>query len=330
MSVRSFLSKINFESGRNPVLVKNKHHKRFIPAPYKSVVLFQADFELAWAWRYSKSSSNPLQKSILKSRLERDNIPKLLHLCEQYNVPVTWLTVGHLFIERCKKIYGVAHHEIKRLPHFENNWWKYSGNDWYENDPCSDYIAAPEWYCPDLINLIINSRVKHEVGCHTFSHIDCTDKICSSEVFISEIEACKKAAEPYGINLKSFVHPGHTIGNLNNLRLMGFTSFRTDYENVLGFPIRHGNGLWELKNTAEIAYRNTWSINYHKYRYKKIIDRAIKNNRLCLFWFHPSFDPIVVNEILPELFHYINMKRDELLISTTNDYIAWINSDNLQ
>jgi len=323
--IKSYLSKINFLLGRNPAIEKRADWRKFIPEPYNAVITITADFELAWAWRYSKSSSAPHKLALEKARKERENIPNILDLCEKYNVPITWAAVGHLFLKECKRNEtGKAHPDLPRIGKFENEFWRFSGNDWYEFDPCTNFKDAPEWYCPDLIKMILNSKVKHEIGCHTFSHIDCRDEVCSTEVFNAEINVCKKEAKKYGVELKSFVHPGHTIGNLDNLANAGLLSFQTDNTNTLGYPFKHKNGLWELKRTYEFAFRKDWSIDYHIYRCKKIIDRAIKNNSVCNFWFHPSFDERFMDSILPEIFKHIQSKADRIYISTVSNYIDFI------
>jgi peptidoglycan/xylan/chitin deacetylase (PgdA/CDA1 family) len=321
--IRSWLSKANFSFGGNPKIERRKEWRKFIPEPYKAFIIISADFELAWAWQYAKTQ-NPYQLSIEKAKQARQNIPKILNLCETYNIPITWATIGHLFLESCQKRGNVPHPKINRLNHFENNYWKFKKGDWFQHDPCSNFKENSEWYAPDLIKLILERSVKHEIGCHTFSHIDCSDDVCPSEVFNSEIEACKSEAEKLGLQLKTFVHPAHTIGNLDNLIKQGFTSFRTDYRNVLGYPIKHNNGLWEFQQTAEFVYRKEWSINYHIYRYKKIIDRAIKSNTVCYFWFHPSFDSIFVEKIMPEIYKYIAQNRDKIYITTTGEYVEMI------
>ena len=321
--LRAQISKINFSLGQNPKIEKHKEWRKFIPAPYKTVILISADFELAWAWQYAKAQ-NSYQLAVEKAKQARQNIPKTFSLCNTYNIPITWATVGHLFLESCKKENNILHPEIRRLDHFENNYWKFDNGDWFQYDPCSNVKENPEWYAPDLIKLILESSVEHEIGCHTFSHIDCRDEVCSSEVFNSEIEACKSEVEKLGLQLKTFIHPAHTIGNLDNLVKQGFTSFRTDYRNVLGYPIKHQNGLWEFQQTAEFVYRKEWSINYHIYRYKKIIDRAIKSNTVCYFWFHPSFKPVFVEKIMPDIFKYIAQNRDKIYITTTSEYVEMI------
>jgi predicted deacetylase len=172
--------------------------------------------------------------------------------------------------------------------------------------------------------MIIDSKVKHEIGCHTFSHIDCKDEVCPPDLIRAELRECNKLAKERGINLKSFVHPGYTIGNLNVLAEEGFTNFRTNTRNVLGYPRKHKNGLWEFEQTAEFVYRKDWSIYYHRYRYIAIIKRAIRSNTVCVFWFHPSFDPIVVEKIWPEVFRFINENREIIWVTTHTGYVKWL------
>ncbi len=324
--IKPVLSKLNFAIGRNPVTEKTENFRNFIPEPFKAVVLISADFELSWAWQFAKHTKYPLEKALKNARQERENVPVFLGLCEQYNIPITWATVGHLFLESCKRSNGLAHPELLRLNNLENEFWLFGGKDWFENDPCTDFLTSPEWYCPDLIQLILKSKVKHEIGSHTFSHIDCRDIVCSVNVFDSEITACKIEAEKLGIQLKTFVHPAHTIGNIERLSYHGFTSFRTDYKNALGYPFRHPSGIWEIKNTAALYYRKEWTLKYHIYRYKKIIDRAIRSNTVCCFWFHPSVEAFFIDEVFKELFDYLNRNRSDVWISTTADYIDWLNS----
>lgn len=323
--IKPTISKINFALGRNPKIEKREDFRKFIPEPYKAVVLISADFELAWAPRYSKDFENPLNSSLKLARRERENVPMILKLCDEFNIPITWATVGHLFLKECKRENGIAHKEIPKVNTYQGSYWDFNSKDWFEYDPCSNYKDAPEWYAPDLIEQILNAKVKHEIGCHTFSHIDCRDEICPPSLFEAEINECKKEAAKLGLELKSFVHPGHTIGNLDKLAEIGFTSFQTDPGNILGYPVKLKNGLWEVKRTYEFVYRKEWSIDYHIYRYKKIIDRGIKNNSVCNFWFHPSFSPLFLNNVFPEILKHLNILKKEILITTIGEYVDWLN-----
>jgi len=276
--MKSYLSKLSFELGRNPKIEKREDWQKFIPKPYKAVLIISADFELAWAFRFTKSEKNPVENALKRARLARKNIPGIIELCKKYNIPITWATVGHLFLESCSKNSKYAHQELKRLKYFESPYWKFDQGDWFEADPCTNVDSAPEWYAPDLIDKIKKSGTKHEFGCHTFSHIDCRESVCPPEVFKSELNECRKLAGANDVDLKSFVFPGHTVGNIDYLKKLGFSSYRSNFANTLGHPVKRDDGLWEHKSTAEFNIRSNWSIKYHIYRYKKLIDRAIKNN----------------------------------------------------
>ena len=325
--IKSSLSKLNFELGRNPKVEQTSNYRKFVPAPYKAVFTLSADFELAWAWRFSKGMENPLEGAKRKARLARWNMPDLIRLCDQYKVPVTWATVGHLFLDSCECKEGKPHPELARLQHFENGYWKFAEGDWYKDDPCSNLREAPEWYCPDLLDLIQQAEVKHEIGCHTFSHIDCRDAVCPPEVFRQELIECRRLAEQRGIDLKTFIYPAHTVGNLHELPALGFSNYRTNLGNVLGYPVHHGNGFWEVKSSFQLEWRKDWSMDYHIYRAKKIIDRAIESKTLCHFWFHPSFKREYLEQVLPAVLEYLNERRDDIWLTTMAEYTDWLNGE---
>jgi len=324
--LKTYLSKINFILGRNPQVEKSDGFQQMIPEPYQSVFTISADFELAWAWRYSKALENPVEAALMKARRARKNTPVILELCEKYNIPITWATVGHLFLEECHQENGKIHHQLPRLAHFENDYWQFENGDWFQHDPGANYKTAPEWYAPDLINEILKSPVDHEIACHTFSHIDCRDHICPGEVFKAELNACKDAARSVGVELKTLIYPAHTVGNLDALTELGFTNYRSNDANTLGYPVLRNDGLWEIKSTMELKFRDDWSIDYHIYRTKKVIERAINHNASCHFWFHPSFSERYLNQVMPEVFQYLDSQRDEIWITSMKDYVNWLNT----
>ncbi len=328
--IRAIASKLKFILGFTPTITSRTQGDTewFIPEKFKSICLISADFEMAWASRYTKSVSNPLEKAIDDGYKTRENVPKILDLCDKYNIPITWATVGHLFLESCNEENGIKHPDLPRLEYFENQYWEFKQGDWFDYDPCTDFKRDPAWYAPDLIKDILSRKVKHEIGCHTFSHVDCRDSVDDGKVFEAEIGKCLNIAEEWNLRLRSFVHPGHTIGNLNTLSRLGFSSFRTDYGDTLGLPKHHFNGLWEFENTTGLAWRKEWSARYHIKRYKKIIDRAMKHNRLCVLWFHPSFNTNFVEEVFKYVLAYLDDKRDEILTTTHSEYAAWLNKQN--
>lgn len=325
--LRNHIRKLKFEIGIDPIINTSKSFTQFIPESYHTVCLISADFELAWAWQYTKSANNAMVKALKMAMQERENLPKIVELCERFGISVTWATVGHLFLEKCTLQNSKPHHNLPRLSHFENQYWNFQGNDWFDNDPCSDFRTNPEWYCPDLIRMLLNSSIEHEIGNHTFSHIDCSNSICTPEVFRAEILESKKHAADFGIELKSFVHPGHTIGYLDILAEEGFTNFRSNYRNILAYPKKHRNGLWEFEQTMDFRYYKYWSIDFQIRRYITILKRAMKSKTICIFWFHPSLDPVVIEQILPKIFQFLNENRDKIWITTHTEYVNWLNGN---
>ncbi len=325
--VKTALSKLNFALNRNPKVDRCcvSDQRRYIPESFKAVLLVCADFELAWAWRFANGHGVPLVDAIERARIERNNIPRVVELCDTYTIPVTWATVGHLFLDRCCRNGGRAHPDQPRIPYHENAYWKFDRGDWYDDDPGTDWRRAPEWYAPDLIRMILNAKTRHEIACHTFSHIDCSHGVCTPEILASEVLACRESSRLQGLQLRTFVHPGHTIGHLRTLAELGFTSYRTDFGNTLGYPRKDESGLWELKSTMEFAYRKGWSDEYHVYRYTEIVNRAIAHRRVCVFWFHPSVSHRFVDRVMPRLFRYLDTIRESLWITTVDEYVGFLN-----
>jgi hypothetical protein len=325
---KSFRAWLSFVLEQNPRIEKSRpDFRKYIPSPYDGVVMISADFELAWAWRFDKHSPDPVKASLELARKERKNVPGILDLCEKHHIPVTWGTVGHLFLEHCQHGTGRPHPEIQRLPYFENEWWKYGSGDWFDSDPCSSVETAPEWYAPDLIRQILDSKAGHEIGCHTFSHISCNDNTCPPAVLRSELKTFGEAAAPFGIKPESFIFPGHTMGNYDTIRNEGYTSMRTNFINVLGYPELTPNGLWEHKTTMELNRNPLFPVKHNIHRYKAIINKCIQNHQVCNFWFHPSFDEVNMKRILPEIFSMLDSKRKNLWITTMKEYTGWLSKN---
>ncbi len=320
---------ISFEVGRNPrVMPRPAKYRAFIPPQVDGVVIISADFELGWAWRYAKGLADARAESEQYARRARKNIPVILDLCERYDVPITWATVGHLFLDRCRKNgTGIAHPELERLDYFENKWWRYASGDWFEHDPCSSLQENDAWYAPDLVRQIMDSRVGHEIGCHTFSHIDCREEVCPEAVINSELRASQTAAERFGLRLESFVFPGHTMGNFKAIRAQGYTSVRTNYVNEIGYPSKDEYGLWRFPATAEIIMNPAWSERYNLYRYRKIIGRTVKHRALTNLWFHPSLDGETAPLLFETIFQYLRSYGERIWVTTMRDYTRWLEEE---
>lgn len=290
------------------------------------MLLICTDFELAWAWRFSKIYHNSKVVAERKAEIERKNILLILELADTFRIPLTFATVGHLALKICDGENGNYHPDVLQIQPFNSDYWHYN-NGWYNYDTCENPETSMFYRCPELIERILNSNVKHELACHTFSHINCNERVCSPQVFKSEVMKCKETFAKLGVELCSFVFPGNVLGHVNLLKELGFSSFRDGNNDILGYPKEILPSFWEIKSTSQIVFRNYWTLDYNIRYYLKIIKKAIKTNTICYLWFHPSHGEQEFFAILSAIFEYINNEREKIYIATTEDYIKWLNSN---
>ena len=275
----------------------------------KGTLIFSADLELAWASRFSKSKKDFL--AIAKR--ERENIPKILNLSEKFQIPVTWATVGHLFLSECKRHNGVAHSEMQKPEHFENSKWKFIEGDWYQHDPSTNVEVAPLWYAPDIIREILKSNSKHEIACHSFSHIDFS--AVKEEVATSELERSIALAKEFNLHLQSMVFPGGFLGHFDIIKNKGFLCYRKSLDYDIDLPVLEKSGLVALPHSYMIGkpmfFRKP---NICKNLLKKYLWRAIETQKIVHLSFHPSMNVWYIDNILSWLFAYVaELKNSEKL-----------------
>lgn len=312
-----FLTALLYVLGVKPTV--NKKAK----SPFKKgIVVISADFEMAWAFRYSKTRGDKAEKMGLQ---ERENVPRLLVLLDKYSIPVTWATVGHLFLDSCCTE-GVKnpHSEMPRPAFFENANWRFTKGDWYQHDPCSNYGDSPAWYAPDLIDQIVQSSVGHEVGCHTFSHIDCSDSNCSPQLLEAELRACVDLANKKGIRLKSMVFPGGTHGNYSILKVLGFTNYRKATNYHIDIPTVDKYGLVSIPSSYTLdKSKYNWSAKRYIRMANSFVSKASKCNMVAHLWFHPSMDQWYLEYVLPSVLENIHrMESDGLIEVLTMGQLA--------
>lgn len=275
----------------------------------KGVVVISADFELAWAWRYSKRQVNPIKLA----RQERENFDIILNTLNELDIPITWATVGHLFLDECKCKNGRAHPEMPRPSYFENEFWKFDKGDWYDIDPCGNYKSHPEFYAPDLIEKILNSKTRHEIGCHSFSHCSFDEKHSSPELIEAELEACQRAANKFGIKLKSFVFPGNFHGHFDLLNKYGYKIIRykrNEFKEI-GFPEKISENLYAIHDSLAFDISEEgWDYNYVLWKLKKYVEKAIEKKAIVHFWFHPSIKKEQIIDYFFPFLEYIQVERE--------------------
>lgn len=320
------LSKMAFSlSDRPKVLSDNIPADKKFPGGEKGGLIISADFELAWAFRFSKTGADPIAKAMQA----RENFPGIIKVFDDNNIPITFATVGHLFLEKCEK---GDHDWMRRIPHFDDHW-RFLEGDWFDADPYTDHKKDPAWYAPDLIKMIQDAKAEHEISTHTFTHMDCTYKNCPPEVMDDELKACIEVAKPYGVTIKSLVFPGGTWGNIESLKKHGIDIYRKNVEHDLAYPWRDKQGLLVTNSSGALEFNRgfEWSADYFVNRLKKNIDKAIETNTIAHLWFHPSMDPFFLKEVFPPFFEYAAKKRDsgKLWVGTMKAIADHINKNNL-
>lgn len=266
----------------------------------KAAVSMSADFELNWAFRCLPAA----QRDQLGST-ERQNVPYILDLLADFSMPITWATVGHLFLSSCNGTGKHAHGNMPRPP--LNNLWQ---GDWYMHDPRTDVHRDPLWYCPDLIQKIIASKVPHEIGSHSFSHIDFSLQTSNRELVRREMEQCIAAMEPFKLRPRSLVYPFNNMGHSYHdlLHDFGIIAVRhRDNKVRLSYPERSAAGVYKIYESMNLR-----SASYYQYRDKAelFIDAAIE--RACAFhlWFHPSDPYSVFQNEFREILQIIEKHRE--------------------
>ena len=241
------------------------------------------------------------------ARQARKNFPVIINTLDHYNIPITFATVGHLFLEKCTR---GDHEWMTPVPHYDDHW-KFTEGDWFQHDPYTDVHRDAEWYAPDLIRMIQKAKAHHEISTHTFTHIDFSDRLCPPQVADDEITASIEAMKPYGLKPESIVFPGGTYGNIEVLKKHGFKIYRKNVAVDMAYPYRDEHGL--LVTPTSLGFMRdfeSWSADYYVYRFKTFLNRAVRTGTIAHFWFHPSFDEWTRDKVFPRVMEYAAELRD--------------------
>jgi peptidoglycan/xylan/chitin deacetylase (PgdA/CDA1 family) len=278
----------------------------------KGSVTFSLDFELAWAWRFSKGPGIDCTRI---GMWERAYLPRVLSEFDWRGIPATWAIVGHLLLPGCRRRHdGVAHPEIPHIAPFETQWWRFDGPDWFANDPCSDAAASPAWYAPDLFALIRDSPVGHEIASHTFSHMG-VGPYCSHEVAVAELAATRNIMRANGVEVETFIHPANDLGNFAALVETGHSIYREypSLDREISLPVRRPDGLWKVPSAGCVTQgRETdrHRLSVQRRRLEVQIDAAVATGLNAHFWLHPSILPAQAEYVLFPILDYCARLRD--------------------
>jgi len=305
-------SRIDYLFGGKPVVY---HDPAVHPVDRldRGVVTISLDFEMAWAWQYAKDQA---ENFIARGLREREQVPHIVSLFNEFQIPATWAIVGHLFLEKCSRgTNGSAHPEMPRVHRFETSHWIFPGGDWYQHDPCTDVRRDPAWYAPDLIGQILSCGVGHEIASHSFSHVG-FGSYCSDEVARAEIAACLEAMAVFGVRPATWIFPGHEEGNFTALRGSGIRivrMFPRAFVNIT-LPMRRDDGIWMVHASSGIDRGKGWNFDQRLTWLKKLVDTAAETRLAAHIWLHPSLHPDQIAGVLTPFIRYCAEKRERSLI----------------
>lgn len=169
-------------------------------------VILSIDAELGWGFH---DLADPPRERV---EAGRDGWNALLDLLEEYEVPATWAVVGHLFLDSCD-----GTHTLHPTP-----------EGWFERER-TEWATRPDLrYGTELVSSIDEAAVDHEIGCHTFSHVEFGAPSTTTEIAREELVASLEAAasRPPTPAMSSVVFPRNNVGHRDVLAEWGFTCYR--------------------------------------------------------------------------------------------------------
>lgn len=198
----------------------------------QSVFTISLDFELHWGV-FDKRDRDQ-RKLCYQNTLHL--IPQMLELFTQYDVHVTWATVGSLFVNNAAEW---AAFKPALEPKYDNT--KYSPYSWIAEHGLNDEKAWAH-FAPDMVKLI-PTFPGQELGTHTFAHYYCMEPKSYPEAFAADLDAANKAAERFGKPMLSLVFPRNQF-NEDYLKICydkGIRTVRSNPDNWFWTPVPDGS-----------------------------------------------------------------------------------------
>ena len=270
----------------------------------KGTFVFSLDTEIAWGWIGEKDSEDfyPLFERT------REAIFRLIELFEKYDIPVTWAIVGRL-IENPNNRKEPINTFYKNLK--ENDLY----SDKRRNKNGNSYL-----YFPELVSIIKKSKVKHEIGSHSYSHITFGPLkrpiYATKEVARKDFLAAKETMKEHGEEITSFIYPQNAIGHQEILTEFGIKVYRGyDHKWYSRFPkmlakicrqldfflpisplshtpVIHNDGVMETRGSLHFArlhkgFKKNVPFSVLEKKAKQGLRKAVKNKEVFHLWSHP-------------------------------------------
>jgi peptidoglycan/xylan/chitin deacetylase (PgdA/CDA1 family) len=161
-----------------------------------------------------------------------------------------------------------------------------------------------------IIDLILESSIKHEIAAHGYSHKVFT--ALSTLEADQELKMISAGMKRFGITPRSFVFPKNRVSHLELLGKHGYLSFR-DRGNFLrdGMFVRKCGNIFDVHPGLFLSFNNYFF-------YERIVNLAVKFRAPLHLWFHPwnlgsSSETVVerITKILFPLLKHVGNKRKQ-------------------
>ena len=153
-----------------------------------ATVTFSIEVELGWG----VIQYDNLDVLSQGRKAETEALKRLLDLCDELRIPITFNVVGHLLRDSPLATYDGGHED-----------------GWFDDIPKTSSKNAPEFYAPGLVKRIQESSVNHEICTHTFTHVECAN--VTNETLRWEFDRVLEAHEDFGLDRPvSLVPPRHS------------------------------------------------------------------------------------------------------------------------
>ncbi|MFD1647763.1 polysaccharide deacetylase family protein [Haloarchaeobius litoreus] len=154
-------------------------------------VVLSVDAELAWG--FHDKASPPMDRV----QAGREGWRAALETFDEHDLPATWAVVGHLFLSNCDG----SHPDIP------------APSGWFLAER-EGKLAGRELFCaPELVGDIGRADADHDLGIHTFSHVQFGALETTASLARTEIELAVDVARQAGFDPVSFVFPRNDVGH---------------------------------------------------------------------------------------------------------------------
>lgn len=167
-------------------------------------VVLSVDAELGWGFHDQK---DPPADRLANAR---QGWQTLVSLCDTYRINATWAVVGHLLLDDCDNC-----HAAHPTP-----------PGWFAHERGDDAMPRDLRFGEGLVDDLQNATADHDIGSHTFSHVEFGDSDTTREIARSEVATGIELARERGIEMRSFVFPRNNVGHLDVLAAYGIECYR--------------------------------------------------------------------------------------------------------